>query len=336
MRSVFIAALLGLLAAGFAHAPRNPGPRGLVVVAAKQDHTASVLNAADGALVARLPVGVGPHEVAISHDGRWAVVTNYGDQATAGNSLTVLDLRGPSVARTISLGEHRRPHGVAFLAGDHTLVVTSEASQAVLVVDFASGAVEAAIPTGQPASHMLTASADGRRAYTANIVAGTITEIDLENRRTGRTLAIAPMVEGIALSPDGTQLWVGSNQAHTVSIVDTERWEVVSTLPSPGMPYRIAFTPDGRRAVVTSPMAGVIRLFDVAGRKEIAALPAVVGSAASAGPVGVAISADGAHAYVTLQNTDQVAVVDLARAELVARLPTGGGPDGIAHAVPPH
>lgn len=223
MRSISIAALLGVLSAGFAHSPDGSAPDGLVIVADKQDHTATVLNAADGALVARLPVGVGPHEVATSRDGRWAVVTNYGDQATVGNSLSVIDLLGPTVARTIALGEHRRPHGVAFLPGDRKLAVTSETSQAVLVVDFASGAVEAAIPTAQPASHMLAVSPDGRRAYTANIAAGTVTEIDLERRSTGRTLAVAPMTEGIALSPDGTQLWVGSNQAHTVTIIDTGR-----------------------------------------------------------------------------------------------------------------
>jgi YVTN family beta-propeller protein len=79
-------------------------------------------------------------------------------------------------------------------------------------------------------------------------------------------------------------------------------------------------------------MAGLIRIFDVVSRKEIAALPAVAGSAASPGPVGITVSPDGAHAYVSLQGTDQVAVVDLARAEVVSHLPTGSGPDGIAHA----
>ncbi|HEX8360582.1 MAG TPA: hypothetical protein VF613_10755 [Longimicrobium sp.] len=301
------------------------GGAGTVIVANKQDNTVTLLSAADGRVTATLPVGVGPHEVAASHDGRWAVVTNYGDRTNVGSSLSLIDLRTRTVARTLPLGEYRRPHGVAFLPGDRQLVVTSEANQAVLLVDLSSGAVETAIPTGQRASHMVALSADGRRAYTANIAEGTVTEIDVAGRKQGRVLRVAPMVEGIALSPDGKQLWVGSNQAHTVSVVDTEKWEVAGTFAAPGMPYRIAFTPDGRRAVVTAPMAGVIRIIDVATRTERAAVP-------GASAVGVTISADGRFAYVTLQDTNQVAAVDLERGTLAGTYAVGAGPDGVAFA----
>lgn len=320
-----------LLFAVAACAPRASSPlpaqgrAGTVVVANKQDNTVSLVSAADGQVTATIPVGVGPHEVATSRDGRWAVVTNYGDRQNVGSSLSLIDLRAGTVARTLPLGEYRRPHGVAFLPGDRKVVVTSEANQAVLVVDLTSGVVESAIPTGQRASHMVALSADGRRAYTANIAEGTVTEIDVEGRRQGRVLRVAPMVEGIALSPDGRQLWVGSNQAHTVSVVDTEKWEVAGTFAAPGMPYRIAFTPDGRRAVVTAPMAGLIRIIDVATRTERAAVP---GAAA----MGVTMSADGAFAYVTLQESNQVAVVDLERGTVAATYSTGVGPDGVAFA----
>lgn len=326
MRRAFTLALLCTLAACAPHAQSPaPGRAGTVVVANKQANTVTLVNAADGRVTATLPVGMGPHEVAVSHDGRWAVVTNYGDRASAGSSLSLIDLRTRTVARTLPLGEYRRPHGVAFLPGDRQLVVTSEANQALLLVDLSSGAVETAIPTGQRASHMVALSADGRRAYTANIAEGSVTEIDVAGRTQGRVLKVAPLAEGIALSPDGKQLWVGSNQDHTVSVVDTEKWEVAGTFPAPGMPYRIAFAPDGRRAVVTAPRAGVVRIIDVATRTERAAVPV-------ASAMGVAISADGAYAYVTLQDTNQVAVVDLERGTLAGTYSVGAGPDGVAFA----
>lgn len=339
--SLVVPYLFALLGAG-AGAPatadsRAPCPElaarseGIVVVANKQDNTVSLLSSETGALLAELAVGVGPHEVAMSSDGRWAVVTNYGDRETRGSTLSVVDLGSRSVTRTIPLGEYSRPHGIAFLPGDERLAVTSETSQAVVLLDFATGEIEGVVETGQPASHMITVSPDGSRAYTANIVAGTVTELDLVGRTTGRTLAVAPMVEGIAISPDGRQLWVGSNQSHSIAVVDTDEWRVVDTIASAGMPYRIAITPDGRQAVVPSPMAGVIRVYDVANRREAAAIPAAAGVSES-GPVGVAISADGRHAYVTLQGTDQVAVVDLQQHAVVRHLPTGSGPDGIAYA----
>jgi YVTN family beta-propeller protein len=319
---ILVSALLLAAGIGAAAAPRD----GVVVIANKQANTASLVDAARGTVLATLPVGVGPHEVAVSHNGRWAVVTNYGDRQTVGTTLSVIDLRRRRVTRTLSLGRYRRPHGIAFLPGDRELVVTSETDSAVVVVDFAAGSVAAAIPTGQAGSHMLAVSRDGKRAYTANIGNGSVTEIDLANRRQGRILPVAPRTEGIALSPDGRQLWVGSNEAHTVSIVDTDRWEVVGTIPAAGLPYRVAFTPDGRHALVPAPMAGVIRIFDTATRTERAAI------AAPAGPVGVTPSANSAYAFVSLQEIGKVAVVDLARGAVTDTLPAGAGPDGIAFA----
>ena len=87
--------------------------------------TATVIDVASKRVLATLPTGAGAHEVAVSHDGRWAVVSNYGVRGAPGNSLTVIDVTRASVARTIELGEFRRPHGSAFLPGDSIFVVTS-------------------------------------------------------------------------------------------------------------------------------------------------------------------------------------------------------------------
>ncbi|HYV96031.1 MAG TPA: hypothetical protein VE967_01100, partial [Gemmatimonadaceae bacterium] len=53
-------------------------PTGTLVASNMNDNTATLIDAASGRVLATLPTGEGPHEVAISHDGRWAVVSNYG------------------------------------------------------------------------------------------------------------------------------------------------------------------------------------------------------------------------------------------------------------------
>src|SRR5215218_4912901 len=92
---------------------------GMLVVANQQGASATILDAATLKTIATVPVGQGPHEVAISTDGRWAVVTNYGDQTTVGNTLSVIDLAAevPGVVRTIDLGQYQRPHGAVFVRG---------------------------------------------------------------------------------------------------------------------------------------------------------------------------------------------------------------------------
>ena len=306
----------------------------MVVVANKQAATVSLLDAHTGHAVATLPVGVGPHEVATSADGRWAVVSNYGAQ-TPGNSLTVIDLDRRSVARTIDLGEYRRPHGMAFIPGTMRLVVTSEASQNVVVVDVAEGRVERAIPTGQRGSHMLAMTPDGSRAFTANIPDGTISEVDLRSGERVRTSGpLARVTEGIAISPDGRRLWLGSNQDHTVTVVDAATLTATDTLLAPGFPYRAVVSADGRRVVVPNPMANLVRVFDAEALREIAAIqiPAREGAAEGGSPVGVAVSPDSRRAFVSLQGFNQVGVIDLDRGVITAYWDVGDGPDGIAYA----
>src|SRR5688572_21190241 len=120
---------------------RALGAQGTLIVLNKAEASASLLDGTTGTVVATLPTGTGPHEVAVSPDGRWALVANYGGRE-AGRSLTVLDVPARTVERTIDLGDYRRPHGVAWLADGRRAAVTVEANGGVLLVDVAAGRVE--------------------------------------------------------------------------------------------------------------------------------------------------------------------------------------------------
>ena len=311
---------------------------GTVIVANMGDNTATLLDIASKRVVATLPTGNGAHEVAVSHDGRWAVVSNYGVRGAPGNTLTVIDVPAATVARTIDLGDFKRPHGSAFLPGDSVFVVTSEVSRAVVLVDFRKGSVIGSIPTNRPASHMLAMTADARRIYTSNVADGTVSELDVPGRTFVREFTVAPAVEGIAVTPSGDQVWVGSNQAKTVTIVDPAAGSTVATIAGFGMPYRLAVTPDSRTVVITDPPNAAVRIVDRATRRDraVVKIPADgVGATAefpgSPSPEGVVLSRDGRTAFVALQGSSRVAVIDIATAAVVSYLPTGAGPDGIAY-----
>jgi YVTN family beta-propeller protein len=321
---------------------RGDGPeRGTLIVTNMSDNTATVIDLAARSVRATVKTGEGPHEVAASSDGRWAVVSNYGVQGKSGNSLTVIDLATAAVARTIDLGSYQRPHGIAFLRGDSTLVVTSEASKAVLLVDFRGGTVLGTVPTERPASHMLALTPAGDRLYTTNVGDGSISAIDPRGRRNLGVMPVAKFVEGIAVSPDGRQVWVGSNGDSIVVVMNPATGRAVDTLRGFGMPYRLAATIDGRLVMISDPARAEVRLVDAARRKTVWTISVppegVVGTAefpGSASPEGVAVSSDGKFGYVTLQGRNQVAMVDLATGKLGWTLPVGVWPDGIAYAPP--
>jgi DNA-binding beta-propeller fold protein YncE len=311
-------------------------PTGTLIVSNMNDHTATVLDVGTGRVLATLPTGEGPHEVAASHDGRWALVSNYGVRGKPGNSITVIDVERATVARTIDLKDAGRPHGMAFLPGDTLVAVTSEANKIIHIVDVRRGEVVKSLATNGRGSHMLAVSAKGDRIVTGNIGDGTISVLSLTSAE-AKVFPVARLPEGITITPDGNYSWVGSNRDSVVLVVDTRTGETASTLRGFGLPYRLAITPDGRRAVVTDPMKATVRIFDVATRREqfsldvprdsIVATAEVTGSPS---PEGIAISRDSRWAFVTLQGRNRVITIDLARGTIVAWAPTGTWSDGIA------
>ncbi|HLL46208.1 MAG TPA: hypothetical protein VK399_05850, partial [Longimicrobiaceae bacterium] len=221
-----------------APAPRQSLGTGTLVVLNKGGANAALVDLATGEVYATLPTGDGPHEVAVSADGRTAVVADYGGQVD-GRTLTVLDLAGRRVVRTIDLGEHRRPHGIAWLPDGRRVAVTSETSRAVLLVDVAAGRVEKAIPTMQEGSHMLALALDGRRIFTSNLGSGSVSALDVATGAHLRTIPTGAGAEGIDVSPDGAQVWVTNRDADNVVVLDASTLQPLDTFPSARVPIRV-------------------------------------------------------------------------------------------------
>lgn len=313
-----VATVAGAIAvAGAADDPRS----GYVLVANQQSASASLINLSnDSARV--IPVGQGPHEAVISPSGRVGLVTIYGTQPP-GNELTILDLPAGTVRKTISLGDFTRPHGANFLPGDESrVVVTSETTQNIVLVNLSTGAVEP-IATGAPGSHMLGVTADGKRAFTANVTGGSVSEFDLVAKKLVRTIQTAPGTEGIAVAPDGSTVWAGSNANGTVAIIDAKTLTVAATLPGFSMPYRLAISNDSKTAIICDPKGDKLVIADVATRKVLWSLEGI-GS-----PRGVNIAPDGKSAFVTLAADETMGVVDLVARKLTRKVKVEKSPDGV-------
>ena len=339
VRTLFAAtlvAMIGCRAATNASSGGLPAASGTIVVNNMNDNTGTILDARTLATLATVPTGRAPHEVAISHDGRWALVSNYGTREAPGNTITVIDVDARAVARTIELSDTRRPHGMVFLPGDSIVAVTAEMTRAVLLIDVRTGKTLRSLPTNGRAPHMVGSSADGRRLVAGNIGDGTIAILSPLSNDTTRTVKVGRQPEGVAITPDGARAWAGSNQDSIVVVVSLDRGQPVDTLRGFGLPYRLAVSPDGRTVVVSDPMKATVRVFDESTRRQrwSISIPAdsLVATAevkGSASPEGVTISRDSRFAYVTLQGRNRVIAVDLERGTIAAWGVTGVWSDGI-------
>lgn len=343
---ILLTCLAAILIAAVAAAPAAAAT---LVVANKAEATVSLIDLGSGKVAATLPTGEGPHEVAVSPSGKLALVTNYGTREKPGSSLTLLDVPGAKVVRTVDLGEYRRPHGAVWLSESRALV-TAEGNQALLEVDLAEGKVVRAIPTGQETSHMVVVAAGGSsgggRAFVANIGSGSITVIDLKEGRKIGDVPTGKGAEGIDATPDGKQVWVTNREADTVSVVDAASLEVVATVPSAAFPIRAKATPDGRRVLISNAKSGDIAVLSVGDRKEERRIALAVAATVTEGrllgfgtssvPIGIVVEPGGKRAWVAHANADRITVLDLATWQPAGSLTAGKEPDGMGYSpLPP-
>ncbi|MBZ5659804.1 MAG: beta-propeller fold lactonase family protein [Acidobacteriia bacterium] len=305
-----------------------------VVVVCKSDFQLALVDPFTEKVLMKLPTGKGPHEVAVSPDGRTAYVSNFGrysvyppgdtEHDKAGDTITVVDLVNRKVKTTFDLGTHTGPHGMTASHDGKFLWVTSETPQAVLELDSATGKILHVWNTNQMRSHMIVVTPDEKKFYVTNTVSGSVSVIDHGSGEV-KILATGPGTEGIAISPDGKEVWAASRADAKIEIISTATDTIETSFPSGGKgPKRMQFTPDGAQVWVTNDGSNQATVFDARSRELLANLTL------SKAPSGVSISSDGSHAYVTNANANELTFIEVASRKILGTLAIGTDPDGVA------
>src|ERR1035438_9138750 len=191
-----------------ADVPAKPSASGFLLVVNKGDHTLGIIDPAAGRHVATIfEDGVTGHEVAASADGKRAFVPIYGNAGvgrpgTDGRLLRVIDLAKREVTSTVDFGKGVRPHCAVVNPRNGLLYVTTELDNSIAIIDPIRLMILGSIPTGQPESHMLAITSDGRRGFTANVGPGTVSVLDLEAKKVITIIPVCRTTQRIALSTD--------------------------------------------------------------------------------------------------------------------------------------
>ena len=294
---------------------------GTLIVLNKSGHDASFIDLGSGEIIATLTTGRGPHELVVTDDGRWAIGTDY----SGGNSLTVFEVENLVVARTIDFSDYPRPHGILLLPGQQEVIVTSEASRTLVIVNFHTGEFIRTIDTGQNGSHMLAVSEDGSVANTSNGGSNSVSVIDVVNGQFVKAIQVLHRPEAITTNKSGDEIWVGSNNNAVVTVINPDDESVIAQWPGFDWPYRILVTDDERYAVVPDLNNNNLRFFDARSKLELGAMD-LPGSR----PEGVALYSDDRTLFLTLAGQDKVMVIDIESRRFLGEYEAGSAPDGIA------
>ena len=305
---------------------------GLLLVTNKGDHSLGIIDPASGRQVAVVEEGaVTGHELVASPDGRMAYVPIYGNSGvgkpgTDGDHLVVVDVIARKLIGRVDFGHGVRPHCAVIGPHDGLLYVTTELDHSVTVIDPSTLKIVGVIPTGQPESHMLAISSDGRRGYTSNVGPGTVSVLDLGTRKSIAVIPISPVAQRISLSYDDRFAFTADQTQPRLAVIDTALHKLAHwiSLPAPG--YGTAATRDGRWLLVAVPRASQVAVVDLTARK-VARLIDVPRA-----PQEVLIRPDQRVAYVSCDASHQVAEINLSDWRVTRLIDAGKSVDGLAWA----
>jgi DNA-binding beta-propeller fold protein YncE len=303
----------------------------MLLVVNKGEHTLGIIDPDAGRQLAVVEQsGLTGHEVIASPDGRSAYVPIYGDSGVGkpgsdGRTMDVIDLVSRRRVATLDFGRAERPHCPLFGA-DGRLYVTTELSSSITVIDPLSHEILERIPTGQPESHMLALTRDGKRAYTSNVGVGTVSAIDLEAREVVAVVPVSRRAQRIALSVDDRFVFTADQGEPRLAVIDTRTSRVEHWVGLPGIAYGTAPTPDGRWLLIALIRSNAVAVLDL-GSLQIARTLEVPQA-----PQQILVRPDGRFAYVSCDASRKVAVLDLEGFSVSRLIEAGALADGLAWA----
>ena len=179
------------------------------VVARSEANDAVVVDLATGKIAAQVPAGVCPYGVAISADGHWAFVSNYGGRRAGKGDRTEISAGTP-----VAVDERSIP-----LSGTVTVIDLTGHPRATWQ-----------IPVGLHPTELLL-SPDGEKLYVSNAGGDSVSVIQVRdqqviatlNTKADPSLAWGSLSDGLALSADGRTLYVANAGINAVACLQLDQ-----------------------------------------------------------------------------------------------------------------
>jgi DNA-binding beta-propeller fold protein YncE len=270
------------------------------------------------------------HEVAVGRDPHIVFMPIYGNVGVGaagldGNEMLAIDWTTGAIKGRLDFGHGVRPHCAVYEPTRKLLYVTTELDSTVTIIDPKTLKILGAVPTGAQQSHMLAISSDGRKGYTSNVNPGSVSVLDLVNRRTVAVIPISAVSQRIAISRDDRWVFTSDQTKQRMAVIDTRTNAIARWINLPGNGYGSATTPDGHWLLVPIPSKNEVVAIDLHTFEIGHTVPVVQG------PQEMLVRPDGKFAYVAGSSAKKVAVIDLSQWRQTETIDVGNFPDGLAY-----
>jgi YVTN family beta-propeller protein len=228
------------------------------------------IDTATDAVIAKVPVGSHPAHVVLTPDGRFAYVTNGGQ-----NTVTVIDTDAKRAVATVAVGAY--PHGARVSPDGRQAYVADLKGGTVSVIDTQTHQPVAKIEVGKgPAQVGFTPH--GRLAFVSLSEENSVAVIDPRAQKVLRKLAVGTVPIQLYVTPDSRTLVVANQGTRkkpgkTVSLIDIVSFKTLKTIETGAGAHGVAIDREGRFAYVTNIYANTLSVLDLKDRKVVANVP---------------------------------------------------------------
>jgi len=295
------------------------------------DRIGDVCDAGDtypNTVIGTVGVGTGPYGgIAVSPDGAFAYVSNYGTTAEPGTTVSVIKTADKTVMDTISVGS--KPFGVTMSPNGDYAYVSNYGSNSISIIRTSDNSVEGPFPAGQ-GPFGISMTHDGMHVYVNDYGAGTVSVLDTSDNSIADTITVGNGPFGIAVAPDDKHVYVCNLGSDTVSVIQTSNNSVTQSIPVGDGPSGVVVTPNGRYAYVTNFFDNSVSVIQTSDDPEGNTVFATIQDVGNAGNWldGIAVTPNGAFVYVNNYTDGKVLVIRTSDNTVIDTITVGSKPHG--------
>ena len=297
----------------------TPKPQGLntrVYSANESSNTVTVMDGDTYQVLGEIDtLNYGPHDMALSRDGKQLWVTNL-----ANGRVSVINTDSRKTIASIYTGT--RAHVVALTNNNKHAWVANIADNTISIIDTTIYRILGTIPVSKGPMG-IAFSRDGKFAYVST-QDKMVNVIDTAAHQVIKQIPVGPNPHFLILGPDG-RIWGTNTGSNDIYVIDPNTQEIAGSIEVGPAPQQIAFALKGT--------AGPNAYVTVTGLNKVVVVNATSPTLSireqidvGEGPNGIWANAVGTTVYVGHTKSNNVMVIDTGTSQVSATLPVGKKP----------
>lgn len=171
----------------------------------------------------------------------------------------------------------------------------------------------------------VAAQAEPKIAIVLNSAEASVSLIDMQTRKVIKTTPVGKEPHHLMLTPDQKTLLIANAAGNDVQLMNPVNGELTGRIPEIIDPYQIGYSPNHKWFIANGNRLDRVDIYAADGTNLKLAKTIKL----SKTPSHIAYTSDSKTAFITLQDSSELAAIDLATQTVLWKIPTGNTPAGL-------